>query len=37
VKLCEDVAAKLPAEIPAKIEEIRKEVVDGKIAITKAK
>ncbi|WP_421579994.1 BMP family lipoprotein [Shinella sp. M31] len=37
VKLCEDVAAKLPAEIPAKLEEIRKEVVDGKIAITKAK
>ena len=37
VKLCEDVAAKLPAEIPAKLEEVRKEVVDGKIAITKAK
>ncbi len=37
VKLCEDVAAKLPADIPAKLEEIRKEVVDGKIAITKAK
>lgn len=37
VKLCEDVASQLPAEIPAKLEEIRKEVVDGKIQIVKAK
>jgi len=37
VKLCEDVAAKLPASVSARIEEIRAQVLAGEIDIVKAK
>jgi basic membrane protein A len=37
VKICDDVDAKLPADVKAKLESIRKDVVSGKITIAKAK
>jgi len=37
VKLCDDVAAKLPTAITAKLEEIRTQVLAGEIDIVKAK
>src|SRR6185437_15558931 len=37
VKVCEDIAANIPAEITSKLEEIKQEIVDGKIEIVKAK
>ncbi|GGE10830.1 membrane protein [Aureimonas endophytica] len=37
LKLCDDVAAKLPEAVRAKLETIRQDVVGGKIAIAKAK
>ena len=37
VKLCDDVAAKLPPAIKDKLESLRKDVIAGKISIAKAK
>jgi len=37
VKVCDDIAANIPAEITSKLEEIKQEIVDGKIEIVKAK
>lgn len=37
VKVCDDIAAKIPAEMTAKLDEIKKGIVDGKIVIAKAK
>ncbi|RUX01421.1 BMP family ABC transporter substrate-binding protein, partial [Mesorhizobium sp. M8A.F.Ca.ET.059.01.1.1] len=36
-KVCDDIAAKIPADVTAKLDDIKKGIVDGKIAITKAK
>lgn len=37
VKVCDDIAANIPSEITTKLEEIKQEIVDGKIEIVKAK
>ena len=37
MKVCDDIAANIPAEITSKLEEIKQEIVDGKIEIVKAK
>ena len=37
VKVCDDIAASIPADVTAKLEEIKKGIVDGKIQIAKAK
>ena len=37
VKVCDDIAPNIPADVTAKVEEIKKGVLDGSIAITKAK
>ena len=37
VKLCADVAAKIPAEVTAKVEATKKDILAGKIEIAKAK
>lgn len=37
VKLCDDVAARLPEAVKTKLETIRKDVVDGRIQIARAK
>lgn len=36
-KVCDDIAPKIPADVTAKIEELKKGVLDGSIEITKAK
>ncbi|RVC16924.1 BMP family ABC transporter substrate-binding protein, partial [Mesorhizobium sp. M7A.F.Ca.CA.004.04.2.1] len=37
VKVCDDIAPKIPADVTAKLDEIKKGIVDGKIVIAKAK
>jgi basic membrane protein A and related proteins len=37
VKICDDIAPKIPDEVRAKLEEIKKGVIDGSIKIAKAK
>jgi basic membrane protein A len=37
VKLCDDIAPKVPSDVTAKLDEIKKGIVEGKIEIAKAK
>ncbi len=36
-KVCDDIAPKIPAEVTAKLDDIKKGILDGKIVIAKAK
>ncbi len=36
-KVCDDIAPTIPADITAKVEELKQGVLDGSISITKAK
>ncbi|TIM16310.1 MAG: BMP family ABC transporter substrate-binding protein, partial [Mesorhizobium sp.] len=37
VKVCDDIAPTNPADVTAKLDEIKKAILDGKIEIAKAK